>query len=107
MHHIIPAARNQIIQRSERIDFGAEDSELKVYPNHASQLLHVELPPSQVAFMLEIMDITGKVVLVLPSSNLLKNLTLVVSQLDNGMYFIRALDQSNNEQFNARFEILR
>lgn len=105
-HHIIPAVRNHIIQRSERMDSGAEDSELKVYPNPASQLLNVELPPSQGAFTLEIMDITGKVVLALPSSTSTKFHTLDVSHLKSGMYFIRAFDTSNNEQSHVRFEII-
>ncbi len=70
----------------------AKNSDLRVFPNPANEVIFVASKSNAAISSIEILDITGKTV---ANKNLLRGNTVDVSELPTGTYFIRA-NYSNN-----------
>jgi uncharacterized protein (DUF2141 family) len=78
----------------------------QVYPNPAKTYINVELPSSKDGFTVEFFDLSGRVIVsrnTLASEN---SLTFNLSHLRNGVYLVRAVNKTNGEEFNQRFEVI-
>lgn len=64
-----------------------EESDIKVYPNPAKDILKVVIPKNKVDKQIEIYDLTGKQILTEIIKTDSKNVN--ISQLRTGMYFLR------------------
>lgn len=77
---------------------------LNLYPNPASQKVHIELPSHEPLLDLKVFDVTGRRVLYLPIKGFTNNtLDLDISQYTNGLYII----QVNTNTSHYRAQVLK
>jgi hypothetical protein len=73
---------------------------LSVYPNPANKSLTIQLPNAMINGTIEVLDLTGKVVL--QSNVYATNTELKIEILENGIYFIR-LSATNSKTYKGKF----
>jgi len=73
-------------------DFSDKNESLNIYPNPASNYLNVENNQNLVVQKIEIFNITGKIIEVKTVEKTEKNLQIDISDLDNGVYFLKVYD---------------
>lgn len=69
-----------------------ESSDIVLYPNPASDILHIEFLPGRI----ELTDITGRTILQQEAAGTSTNID--ISNLGNGIYFILATDNNGNKK---------
>jgi hypothetical protein len=74
---------------------------LALYPNPASDFITIENSDANVRYMIDVLDVTGK--LVLKGESVQGKTSLDVSSLDKGYYFIRATSADGNKSGVKRF----
>jgi len=72
-----------------------QTSPILVYPNPARDQVTVSLDRTYNQAIVQIIDVTGKVVKTESINNGTKNVSLELNELDRGVYFVQVLDQNN------------